>query len=58
MAKLLIVDDEPLITAMTEDWLSELGHLVVGHGAQSSHSDGIGRERDRRRHRRRVASQR
>ena len=30
MAKLLIVDDEPLITAMTEDWLSELGHLVVG----------------------------
>jgi DNA-binding NarL/FixJ family response regulator len=30
MAKLLIVDDEPLITAMTEDWLSEFGHLVVG----------------------------
>jgi DNA-binding response OmpR family regulator len=30
MAKILIVDDEPLITAMMEDWLSELGHLVVG----------------------------
>ena len=30
MAKILIIDDEPLITAMMEDWLSELGHLVVG----------------------------
>jgi DNA-binding NtrC family response regulator len=30
MAKILIVDDEPLITAMMEDWLSELGHAVVG----------------------------
>jgi DNA-binding response OmpR family regulator len=30
MAKILIVDDEPLITAMMEDWLSELGHEVVG----------------------------
>ena len=30
MAKILIVDDEPLITAMLEDWLSELGHDVVG----------------------------
>jgi CheY-like chemotaxis protein len=30
MAKILIVDDEPLITAMVEDWLSELGHVVVG----------------------------
>jgi CheY-like chemotaxis protein len=30
MAKILIVDDEPLITAMMEDWLSELGHVVVG----------------------------
>ena len=28
--KILIVDDEPLITAMLEDWLSELGHDVVG----------------------------
>src|SRR5258708_19956460 len=30
MAKILVVDDEPLITAMLEDWLSELGHDVVG----------------------------
>jgi DNA-binding response OmpR family regulator len=30
MAKILIVDDEPLITAMMEDWLLELGHVVVG----------------------------
>jgi DNA-binding NtrC family response regulator len=30
MAKILIIDDEPLITAMMEDWLLELGHLVVG----------------------------
>jgi CheY-like chemotaxis protein len=30
MAKILIVDDEPLISAMTEEWLSELGHSVVG----------------------------
>jgi CheY-like chemotaxis protein len=30
MARILIVDDEPLITAMMEDWLSELGHAVVG----------------------------
>jgi CheY-like chemotaxis protein len=30
MARILIVDDEPLITAMMEDWLLELGHVVVG----------------------------
>jgi CheY-like chemotaxis protein len=30
MARILIVDDEPLITAMMEEWLSELGHAVVG----------------------------
>ena len=30
MARILVVDDEPLISAMTEDWLSELGHVVVG----------------------------
>ena len=30
MARILIVDDEPLISAMTEEWLSELGHVVVG----------------------------
>jgi CheY-like chemotaxis protein len=30
MAKILIVDDEPLITAMMEGWLSEFGHAAVG----------------------------
>jgi DNA-binding response OmpR family regulator len=30
MAKILVVDDEPLITALMEDWLSELGHEVIG----------------------------
>src|SRR5262249_21948802 len=30
MAKILIVDDEPLISAMTEEWVEELGHIVVG----------------------------
>jgi DNA-binding NtrC family response regulator len=30
MAKILVVDDEPLITAMMEDWLSEMGHEVIG----------------------------
>jgi CheY-like chemotaxis protein len=30
MARILVVDDEPLITAMMEEWLSELGHVVVG----------------------------
>ncbi len=30
MARILLVDDEPLISAMTGEWLSELGHSVVG----------------------------
>ena len=30
MARILVVDDEPLITAMMEEWLSELGHFVIG----------------------------
>ncbi len=30
MSKILVVDDEVLITLMIEDWLSELGHTVVG----------------------------
>ena len=30
MARILIVDDEPLIAMMAEEWLSELGHAVVG----------------------------
>jgi DNA-binding response OmpR family regulator len=30
MARIFVIDDEPLITAMMEDWLSELDHVVVG----------------------------
>ena len=30
MARILIVDDEPLIAAMMEEWLSEQGHIAVG----------------------------
>jgi CheY-like chemotaxis protein len=30
MARILIVDDEPLIADMVGEWLSELGHVVVG----------------------------
>lgn len=28
--RILVVDDEPLISMMVEDWLTELGHEVVG----------------------------
>ena len=30
MARILIVDDEPLIAEIAEEWLAELGHAVVG----------------------------
>ncbi len=30
MARILLVDDEPLISAITEEWLIDLGHTVVG----------------------------
>ncbi len=30
MGRVLVVDDEPLIAMMAEDWLSELGHETVG----------------------------
>ena len=30
MARILIVDDEPLIAAMMEEWLAEQGHVAVG----------------------------
>jgi DNA-binding response OmpR family regulator len=30
MARILLVDDEPMISAITEDWLMDLGHSVVG----------------------------
>jgi CheY-like chemotaxis protein len=30
MARILVVDDEPFIAMMAEDWLDELGHEVVG----------------------------
>jgi DNA-binding response OmpR family regulator len=30
MARILIVDDEPMISLLLEDWLEELGHQAVG----------------------------
>ena len=30
MARILIVEDEPMIAASVEEWLSELGHTVIG----------------------------
>lgn len=30
MARILIVEDEPLIAMMAGEWLEELGHVVVG----------------------------
>ena len=30
MARILVVEDEPLITMMLEDWLAELGHTSAG----------------------------
>jgi CheY-like chemotaxis protein len=30
MARILLVEDEPLISAITEEWLSDLGHVVIG----------------------------
>ena len=38
MARILIVDDEPLIAMLAEGWLEDLGHQVVGpaHDLQSA----------------------
>ncbi len=33
MARILLVEDEPLVSAITEEWLLELGHDVVGPAA-------------------------
>ncbi len=30
MARVLIVDDEPLIAMLAQDWLEDLGHQTVG----------------------------
>jgi CheY-like chemotaxis protein len=30
MARILVVEDEPLIGAIAEEWLIELGHVVAG----------------------------
>jgi DNA-binding response OmpR family regulator len=38
--RILVVDDEPLISMMVEDWLTELGHEVVGPAR--SVADGLG----------------
>jgi hypothetical protein len=57
MARILIVDNEPLITAMMEEWLSELGHVVVGPAHNLAMALELG-ESARRRRRRPVARQR
>lgn len=36
MARVLIVEDEPLIASMLIDWLEELGHEVVGPTAENA----------------------
>ena len=33
MARILLVEDEPLVSAITEEWIAELGHEVVGPAA-------------------------
>jgi CheY-like chemotaxis protein len=33
MARILVVDDEPLIAMSVSDWLSDLGHLTTGPAA-------------------------
>ena len=40
MPRILLVDDEPLISMMVEDWLTELGCEVVGPAR--SVADGLG----------------
>lgn len=37
MPRILIVDDEPLISMMVEDWLVNLGHEVVGPARTLDH---------------------
>ncbi len=47
MPRILLVDDEPLISMLVEDWLAELGHEVVGparslqDGLALADSDGL-----------------
>ncbi len=36
MARILLVEDEPLIASMLIDWIEELGHEVVGPTAESA----------------------
>jgi|SRR5271165_5213197 len=38
MSRILVVDDEPMIAMLLEDWLIELGHEIVGpaHSASSA----------------------
>ena len=40
--RVLIVDDEPMISLLLEDWLNELGHEVVGASDSRSALDLIG----------------
>ena len=38
MARILVVDDEPLIAMLTEEWVADLGHTPVGpaHGLKAA----------------------
>lgn len=38
MARILIVEDELLISMMLEDWLTEIGHQAVGPAATVEHA--------------------
>ncbi len=33
MARILLVEDEPLVSAITEEWIAEMGHEAVGPAA-------------------------
>jgi CheY-like chemotaxis protein len=44
MARILVVDDEPLIALMAEDWLRELGHEIVGPAHDLATALGLARE--------------
>jgi CheY-like chemotaxis protein len=33
MARILLIEDEPLVSAITEEWIAELGHEPVGPAA-------------------------
>lgn len=36
MARVIIAEDEPIIAMMLEDWLNDLGHIVVGTATRNA----------------------